>query len=107
MLFMTSGVEMSTSLNSASSAFARFLTGQNLFLTDFTYNGTSGQGTVALGTDFPSKILRLSLEDHGGSLIAQRYVEVEVSRVLPNDSTAISVSHVLVTVFPLCIAFVG
>ena len=44
---------------------------KNIFLTDFTYNGTSS-GTVALGTDFPSKIIRLSLEDHGGSLIAQR-----------------------------------
>jgi uncharacterized protein (TIGR00266 family) len=71
MLFMTSGIEMATTLQ-GSSAFARFLTGQNLFLTDFTYNGDKGQGTVALGTDFPSKIVRLSLEDHGGSLIAQR-----------------------------------
>jgi uncharacterized protein (AIM24 family) len=50
------------------------LTGQNLFLTDFHYEGTSGTtGTVCLGTDFPSKILRFSLEDHpGGTLICQK-----------------------------------
>lgn len=73
MLFMTEGIEMSTSLQNASSAFSRMMTGQNVFLTDFTYQGDKGgEGTVALGTDFPSKILRLSLEDYGGSLIAQR-----------------------------------
>jgi len=71
MLFMTQGVEMATNLEGASSAFRRMMTGQNVFLTDFTYTGESS-GTVALGTDFPSKIIRLSLEDHGGSIIAQR-----------------------------------
>jgi uncharacterized protein (TIGR00266 family) len=49
------------------------LTGQNLFLTDFRYEGTSGTGTVCLGTAFPSKILRFSLEDHPDStLICQK-----------------------------------
>ena len=71
MLFMTQGVEMATNLEGVSSAFRRMMTGQNFFLTDFTYNG-KGSGTVGLGTDFPSKILRMSLKDHGGSLIAQR-----------------------------------
>ena len=71
MLFMTQGVEMATNLEGASSAFRRMMTGQNVFLTDFTYNG-EGSGTVGLGTDFPSKIIRLSLEDYGGSLVAQR-----------------------------------
>ena len=72
MLFMTQGVEMATNLEGAPSAFKRMMTGQNVFLTDFTYNGGQGTGTVALGTDFPSKIIRLSLEEYGGSLIAQR-----------------------------------
>eukprot|EP00339_Tiarina_fusa_P009971 CAMPEP_0117077800 /NCGR_PEP_ID=MMETSP0472-20121206/54837_1 /TAXON_ID=693140 ORGANISM="Tiarina fusus, Strain LIS" /NCGR_SAMPLE_ID=MMETSP0472 /ASSEMBLY_ACC=CAM_ASM_000603 /LENGTH=476 /DNA_ID=CAMNT_0004804245 /DNA_START=103 /DNA_END=1533 /DNA_ORIENTATION=- len=73
MLFMTHGVEMNTDLQGASAAFSRLMTGQNVFLTDFTYNGEKGQGTVGLGTDFPSKILRLSLEDYPGStLICQR-----------------------------------
>jgi uncharacterized protein (TIGR00266 family) len=79
MLYMTQGVEMATSLQGASSAFQRMMTGQNVFLTDFKYNPPTssdnikrGEGTVALGTDFPSKIIRLSLDDYGGSLIAQR-----------------------------------
>lgn len=76
MLYMTQGVEMATSLQGTSSAFQRMMTGQNVFLTDFTYNSDNdnkrGEGTVALGTDFPSKIIRLSLDDYGGNLIAQR-----------------------------------
>lgn len=72
MLFMTHGVEMNTDLQGASAAFSRFMTGQNVFLTDFTYNGDK-QGMVGLGTDFPSKIVRLSLEDYDNStLICQR-----------------------------------
>jgi uncharacterized protein (TIGR00266 family) len=47
------------------------LTGQNVFLTDFEC--TDKPGTVALGTDFPSKILRLDLQDMPEqSLICQR-----------------------------------
>ena len=73
MLFMTHGVEMSTDLHGASSAFSRMMTGQNVFLTDFTYRGDKDSGTVGLGTDFPSKILRLTLSDYPNStLIAQR-----------------------------------
>jgi uncharacterized protein (TIGR00266 family) len=71
MLFMTQGVEMNTELQGASAAFSRMMTGQNVFLTDFTYKGDKGEGSVGLGTDFPSKILRLSLKDYG-DLICQR-----------------------------------
>lgn len=74
MLFMTQHVEMSTDLQGAGKAFSRAMTGQNVFLTDYTYNGPGGtSGTVGLGTDFPSKIVRLSLEDYPEStLICQR-----------------------------------
>lgn len=75
MIFMTQGIEMTTNMDGASSAFRRMMTGQNVFLTDFTYNSTedsNGYGSVALGTDFPSKITRLSLDEYGGNLIAQR-----------------------------------
>jgi uncharacterized protein (TIGR00266 family) len=73
MLFMTHGVEMSTDLHGASAAFSRMMTGQNVFLTDFTYKGDKGEGTVGLGTDFPSKILRLTLQDYENStLICQK-----------------------------------
>jgi uncharacterized protein (TIGR00266 family) len=72
MLYMTEGVEMDTSLQNASSAFSRMMTGQNMFLSDFKYTGDK-EGTVGLGTAFPSKILRLSLQDYENStLICQR-----------------------------------
>jgi uncharacterized protein (AIM24 family) len=50
------------------------LTGQNVFLTDFHYEGSPGtSGTVCLGTDFPSKILRFSLTNHPDhTLICQK-----------------------------------
>jgi uncharacterized protein (AIM24 family) len=50
------------------------LTGQNVFLTDFRYDGEVGTtGTVCLGTAFPSKILRMTLSDHPNqNLICQK-----------------------------------
>ena len=69
MLFMTTGIDMNTSLGGNAnqsgirSGFQRIMTGQNLFLSHFTYTGPRGtKGTVGLGTDFPSKILRFSLK---------------------------------------------
>jgi uncharacterized protein (AIM24 family) len=63
-----------TKLNGLSSAFNRMLTGQNVFLTDFRYDGEVGTtGTVCLGTAFPSKILRMTLSDHPNqNLICQK-----------------------------------
>jgi uncharacterized protein (TIGR00266 family) len=63
MIYMTEGVEMETSSDDVSSAMKRLMTGQNLFVTDFSYQGQK-EGIVALGTDFPSKILRLHLPDY-------------------------------------------
>ena len=70
MIFMTEGVEMETTAGNGGigSAMKRTMTGQNLFVTDFVYKGDS-QGTVALGTDFPSKILRLRLDDYPNSTL--------------------------------------
>ena len=66
---------MQTSLGNSSSGisdgFKRMLTGQNMFLSDYTYKGDTS-GTVALGTAFPSKILRFSLGEYGGKLICQK-----------------------------------
>lgn len=75
MLYMTEGIAMETSTGGGlSQGFQRMLTGQNLFLSDFRYAGTSGTtGRVALGTDFPSKILRLRLQDyHGDKIVCQK-----------------------------------
>ncbi|GAX22813.1 hypothetical protein FisN_24Lh095 [Fistulifera solaris] len=71
MIYMTEGVEFDTNLGEGGT-FSRWMTGQNVFLTDFVYNGEN-KGTVALGTDFPSKIIRLSLDDlPENTLICQR-----------------------------------
>jgi uncharacterized protein (AIM24 family) len=74
MMYMTDGVEMNTTSGGGLSAgFKRMLTGQNFFISDYTYKGPEGtKGTVALGTDFPSKILRLNLDDCGGKVVCQK-----------------------------------
>lgn len=54
-----------------SAGFKRMLTGQNLMISDFSYEGER-KGQVALGTDFPSKIMRLSLEEYGGKIVCQK-----------------------------------
>eukprot|EP00581_Thalassiosira_minuscula_P031287 CAMPEP_0183763108 /NCGR_PEP_ID=MMETSP0739-20130205/9477_1 /TAXON_ID=385413 /ORGANISM="Thalassiosira miniscula, Strain CCMP1093" /LENGTH=356 /DNA_ID=CAMNT_0026001465 /DNA_START=10 /DNA_END=1081 /DNA_ORIENTATION=+ len=74
MMYMTDGVSMNTTTGGGLSAgFQRMLTGQNVFISDYTYDGSSGPfGYVALGTDFPSKIIRLSLEEYGGKIVCQK-----------------------------------
>jgi uncharacterized protein (AIM24 family) len=74
MMYMTHGVNMNTTSGGGLSAgFQRFLTGQNVFISDYTYDGSNGHyGFVALGTDFPSKIVRISLEEYGGKIICQK-----------------------------------
>jgi len=74
MMYMTNGVEMNTTTGGGVSAgFKRMLTGQNMFISDYTYNGDEGtNGIVALGTDFPSKILRLNVAEYGGKIVCQK-----------------------------------
>eukprot|EP00815_Leptocylindrus_aporus_P004166 CAMPEP_0116067402 /NCGR_PEP_ID=MMETSP0322-20121206/10983_1 /TAXON_ID=163516 /ORGANISM="Leptocylindrus danicus var. apora, Strain B651" /LENGTH=470 /DNA_ID=CAMNT_0003554193 /DNA_START=42 /DNA_END=1454 /DNA_ORIENTATION=- len=74
MLYMTDGVDMETTTGGGLSAgFKRMLTGQNLMISDFRYNGAEGtKGQVALGTDFPSKIIRLSVDEYGGKIVCQK-----------------------------------
>ena len=74
MMFMTEGVSMNTTTGGGLSAgFQRMLTGQNIFISDYTYDGPPGStGQVALGTDFPSKIIRLNVEEYGGKLVCQK-----------------------------------
>eukprot|EP00546_Thalassionema_frauenfeldii_P009682 CAMPEP_0178913144 /NCGR_PEP_ID=MMETSP0786-20121207/10675_1 /TAXON_ID=186022 /ORGANISM="Thalassionema frauenfeldii, Strain CCMP 1798" /LENGTH=324 /DNA_ID=CAMNT_0020585845 /DNA_START=14 /DNA_END=988 /DNA_ORIENTATION=+ len=74
MMYMTEGVTMNTTTGGGMSAgFQRWLTGQNVFISDYQYEGQEGtSGTVALGTDFPSKILRLSVGEYGGKIICQQ-----------------------------------
>ena len=80
MLYMTEGVQMQTSMglgggNSGGLAtgLTRMMTGQNLMISDFTYTKEKGSGTVALGTDFPAKILKFTLNNYPGmKLICQK-----------------------------------
>lgn len=74
MLYMDEGVTMETTTGGGMSAgFKRMLTGQNVFISDYRYDGPPGtRGEVALGTDFPAKILRLSLEEYGGKIVCQK-----------------------------------
>jgi uncharacterized protein (AIM24 family) len=56
-----------------SDGFKRMMTGQNFFISDYTYEGDPGtKGYVALGTDFPSKIIRLNVEEYGGKIVCQK-----------------------------------
>ena len=74
MMYMTQGVNMTTTTGGGLSAgFQRLLTGQNIFISDYTYDGSAGSyGYVALGTDFPSKIVRLALAEYGGKIVCQK-----------------------------------
>lgn len=74
LLYMTDGVELETSLGGGLSAgLKRYMTGENMFISDFKYHGEEGTaGTVALGTEFPSKVIRVTLADYGGALICQK-----------------------------------
>lgn len=48
------------------------MTGENFFVSKFIYRGQQ-KGHVALGTSFPSKIVRLKLSDFvGGEIICQK-----------------------------------
>lgn len=56
-----------------SAGFKRMLTGQNVFISDYSYQGEEGtKGLVALGTDFPSKIVRLNVDEYGGKIVCQK-----------------------------------
>jgi uncharacterized protein (TIGR00266 family) len=49
----------------------RLLTGESLFITVFTHNGT-GKATVAFASPTPGAILPIKLSDVGGTLICQK-----------------------------------
>jgi uncharacterized protein (TIGR00266 family) len=74
LMYMTENINMNTTTGGGlSSGFKRMLTGQNFFISDYTYDGEAGtHGTVALGTDFPSRIIRLNIEEYGGKLVCQQ-----------------------------------
>lgn len=82
MMFKSSTVSMGTVFGDGSQqnsgfmgsllgAGKRLLTGESLFTTVFTQEG-SGKGRVAFGAPYPGTILPISLRDVGGKLICQK-----------------------------------
>eukprot|EP00546_Thalassionema_frauenfeldii_P022267 CAMPEP_0178906962 /NCGR_PEP_ID=MMETSP0786-20121207/7108_1 /TAXON_ID=186022 /ORGANISM="Thalassionema frauenfeldii, Strain CCMP 1798" /LENGTH=420 /DNA_ID=CAMNT_0020578711 /DNA_START=235 /DNA_END=1498 /DNA_ORIENTATION=- len=69
LVFMTPSIQMETSSN-MSDGMKRFMTGQALFVTDFTAKDTAGE--VALAPPFPSKVLRINIQEYGGELMCQK-----------------------------------
>lgn len=49
----------------------RLISGESLFMTHFTNQG-SGKKRVAFGAPFPGKIIPVDLADHGGEIICQK-----------------------------------
>lgn len=84
MMYKDSSIEMDTIFGDGSAqsrkgglmdklvgAGKRVLTGESLFMTQFTHQG-HGKGNVAFGAPYPGNVLPLSLKALGGSLICQK-----------------------------------
>ena len=82
MMYMTSGIEMTTIFGDGSQkdgglmdkllgAGKRVLTGESLFMTEFVNQG-SGKQKVAFASPYPGKIMATDLGRMGGKLIAQK-----------------------------------
>jgi uncharacterized protein (TIGR00266 family) len=73
MMYMTQGVSMETSTGGVVAGMKRMMTGQNFYLSDYRYTGAEGTtGQVCLGSEFPSKIIRLDLDNYGGKIVCQQ-----------------------------------
>ncbi len=82
MMYMGEGIEMqtifgdgsqkqSTMMDKLVGAGKRLLTGESLFMTIFTHNG-SGKSRAAFASPYPGKIIPVNLAMHGGTLICQK-----------------------------------
>ena len=82
MMYMTPGIQLETRFTDGSApdrgfmgklldAGKRVITGESLFLTMFTNQG-SGRQVAAFGAPFPGKIIPIELKEHGGSIICQK-----------------------------------
>src|SRR5436190_2588900 len=82
MMYMTPGIQMETVFGDGSQqrtgvmgallgAGKRLITGESLFMTVFTNQG-SGKQQVAFAAPYPGKILAMDLKQLGGSLICQK-----------------------------------
>lgn len=81
-MYMDEGIQMETIfgdgseqksgfLNKLWGAGKRLLTGESLFMTAFTHNGT-GKARVAFASPYPGKIIPLDLRHYDGKIICQK-----------------------------------
>lgn len=81
-MYMDEGIQMETIfgdgseqksgfLNKLWGAGKRLLTGESLFMTAFTHNG-SGKARVAFASPYPGKIIPFDLSAHGGKIVCQK-----------------------------------
>lgn len=82
MTYMEDGIEFETKMGDGSkpdqgflgkvfSAGSRMITGESLFMTHFTHNG-SGKAHVGFAAPYPGSIVALDLDDVGGELLCQK-----------------------------------
>jgi uncharacterized protein (TIGR00266 family) len=82
MMYMGEGIEMQTIFGDGSAqqstmmdklvgAGKRLLTGESLFMTIFTHQGT-GKSRAAFASPYPGKIIPVDLGLHGGNLVCQK-----------------------------------
>jgi uncharacterized protein (TIGR00266 family) len=82
MMYMGDGIQMQTIFGDGSQpsggfmdklvgAGKRLLTGESLFMTVFTHQGT-GKARVAFAAPYPGKIIPMDLREHGGKIVCQK-----------------------------------
>jgi len=82
MMYMGNGIQMQTIFGDGSNqqnsfmdklvgAGKRMLTGESLFMTVFTHQG-SGKARVAFASPYPGKIIPMDLSQHGGQMVCQK-----------------------------------
>ncbi len=82
MMYMGEGIDFQTRMGDGSrpdegimgkliSVGKRALTGESIFMTHFTHEGT-GKGHVAFGAPYPGKIIAIDLDEANGSLVCQK-----------------------------------
>lgn len=73
MMYMEDGIQMQTSTGGGLfKGFKRMLTGESFFITNFTYEGSGGQGHVAFGAPYPGKVVPVDLRLFDGEFICQK-----------------------------------
>lgn len=84
MAWMSSNIEMKTSGRGGGigGAFKRVVSGESLFLVEYTSQG--GKGTVAFASDFPGKILPLRLGE-GQEMICQKTAFLSAEKTVGLD----------------------